>query len=104
MPLVKEAADDEFADSRIAQETSSEDEGYEYIDGDDDDDDQTLQQGEDEDNVYATPERVKNIEGPTPIEMESALRALDHSRISHRSDLVREVRKRSELRGERSDG
>jgi hypothetical protein len=38
------------------------------------------------------------------MEIESALLALDHSRISHPSDLVREVRKRSELRGEWSDG
>jgi hypothetical protein len=82
IPVVKEAADDEVADSRIAQETSSEDEGYEHIDRDDDGDDQTLQQGEDEGNVYATPERVNNIEEPTPIEIKSALRALDHSRIS----------------------
>jgi hypothetical protein len=36
IPVVKEVADDEVADSWIAQETSTEDEGYEYIDGDDD--------------------------------------------------------------------
>jgi hypothetical protein len=83
IPAVKEAADDEVADSRRAQETSSEDEGYEEIDRDGDDDDQALQQGDDQDNEYAMPERVNNIEAPTPIEIEFAVRVLDHRRISH---------------------
>jgi hypothetical protein len=83
---------------------SSEDESYEYIDTDNDDDDQTQQEGEEENNAYATEKRGSNIEEPTPIEIESVLRALDQSLISNPSDLVREVRKRLEFHGERFDG
>jgi hypothetical protein len=104
IPIRTEAAEDDVADDQIAHDTSSEDEDYEYVDNDDDDGDQTQQQREDEDNAYATVERGNNIEEPTPIEIESALRALDQSSISNPSDLVREVRKRSEFHGERLDG
>jgi hypothetical protein len=100
VPVIREADDDEVADGRIAQETSSEDEGYEDIDSDD----QTEQQREDEGNAYATDERGNNIEKSTSFEIESALRVADQSQISKPSDLAREVRKRNEFNGERIDG
>jgi hypothetical protein len=53
--------------------------------------------------VRTSVERGNNLEEPTPIEIESALRALDGSRISNTSDLVREVRKRNEFHGEPLD-
>jgi hypothetical protein len=62
IPILREAADDDVADRRIAQETRSEDEAYEYIDPDDDDEDQTQQQSEDANNAYASVEKANNIE------------------------------------------